>query len=245
MSSITAKSKRVSKDAEYINNTSNKKAKVRAGDDATKEKQVTAKTQKSPFDLYFEEKRDWLNENMDIVGEVMIKGIQDDDDSDEEEKEVDKSKYTEKQMRSLRCVMTTKSRSDQLDQMHDLILGDQADSSVMCFNTSFSYEVLDSWEQLESRFLPRKSISKKFDILFAYTFLLLRFDTWMTDNEGGMDVVVKGLGAAWKKLLKNSDEKIGWDTKYTKPGIMELLKQFKSRIDRVDSCYQMGKFKYN
>ena len=248
MSSTTAKSKRLSEDAEGINNTSNKKAKVTAGDDATNNRKVTVSSQKSPFDIYFEEKRNWLNEHMYIKGEVLIKGIDknedDDDDSDDDEKEVDNSKYTEKQMNSLRCVMTTESRSELLDQMHDLILGDQADSNFMCFSTSFSYDVADSWEELKSRFLPRKSISKKFDILFAYTFLLQKYDTWMHDNEGDMGKLVKELAATWKKLLKNSDDKIGWDTKYTKPGIMELLKQFKSQIDRADSCHQLGTFKY-
>lgn len=67
----------------------------------------------------------------------------------------------------------------------------------------------------------------------------------MHDNEGGMGELVKGLADAWKKLLKNSDEKLGWDLEYTKPAVIELLEQFKKEIEDMDSCYEMGKFKYN
>lgn len=67
----------------------------------------------------------------------------------------------------------------------------------------------------------------------------------MHDNEGGMGELVKGLAGAWKKLLKNSDEKLGWDLEYTKPAVIELLEHFKKEIEDMDSCYEMGKFKYN
>lgn len=67
----------------------------------------------------------------------------------------------------------------------------------------------------------------------------------MSDNEGNMGELVKGLAGAWKRLLKNTDEKLGWDLEYTKPAVMELLEQFKQQIEGMESYYKLGKFNYN
>lgn len=46
----------------------------------------------------------------------------------------------------------------------------------------------------------------------------------MNDNERGMGELVDGSERAWKSLLNNySDEELGWDCKYTKPGMLEFL----------------------
>jgi len=201
---------------------------------------------KNPHEDYFDKRKAWYNDHKEFMGAMVIKGIprDADDDSDDEEDE-DTSKFTAEQMNSLRCIMINKNREEQLDKMRTLILGEQANSSMMCFNTSFSYTVVDSWNHVKSRVLMRKSPAQKLDILLAFTHTIKEYDVWMHDNEGGMNDMVKGLAAAWKKLLKqNSDDKLGWDTQYTKPGIMELLKQFQSAIDNMDSCYEMDTFKY-
>jgi hypothetical protein len=88
------------------------------------------------------------------------------------------------------------------------------------------------------------SPDKKFDALFAYTSTLLDYDVWMHDNEGDMGTLVKGLAAVWRNLLKKNDEEIGWDLEYTKPGVYALLGQFQERVEGMDDCYEMGKFKY-
>mmetsp|Transcript_5196 Transcript_5196/g.6050 ORF Transcript_5196/g.6050 Transcript_5196/m.6050 type:complete len:240 (-) Transcript_5196:331-1050(-) len=224
-----------------------------AGDDNANKKaklnDTDADVKKFPHELYFEKRNAWLNENKDILGAMLIKGLESDPDEEDEDEEndehEDKSKYTEEQMNSLRFIMLNKNRDEQLKEMRTLVLGEQANGSCMMFDTSFSYTVLGSWDHVKSRILPRKSPGQKLDILLAFTHTIKEYDVWMHDNEGGMGEIVKGLGAAWKKIIKqNSDEKLGWDTEYTKPGVMELLKQFQSDIDIVDSCNEMGKFKY-
>lgn len=206
---------------------------------------------KSPHDLYFDAFDEWLRNHKDVLGHMIVKGIEsddgDEDDEDEkEENEVNPSKHTEEQMRSLRYIMITQHRADQLKAMRELVLGDQAnDCGFMMFNTSFSYQVADSWDHLRKKILPRKSPSQKLDILMAYTHNLKQWNVWMNDNEGDMGPLVKGLAGAWKKLMKdNSDESLGWDTEYTKPGILELLNQFQHDVDAIDDCYNMGTFKY-
>merc|ERR1711935_929061 len=117
------------------------------------------------------------------------------------------------------------------------------------FNTSFSYHVLKCWEHVKRRELtaPRTTPAQKLDILFAFTHTLQEYDVWMHDNEGGMDVLVKGLAAAWKKLLTNStDAELGWDVEYTKPGMLEFLGQFQTTVEEFNNGdeYDLGKFRF-
>ena len=68
--------------------------------------------------------------------------------------------------------MVNKSREKWLDEMNELVLGEQANEPFRMFNTSFSYDVLDSWFFLKDRILPRKSPAQKLDILMAYTYTI-------------------------------------------------------------------------
>jgi hypothetical protein len=170
----------------------------------------------------------------------------DDNDEEEDEDEDDNSKYTKDQMESLRFILITASQNDLMFEMRDLILGDQADSCFKMFDTSFSYHVLDTWEFAKRRLnYEPMTPTKKFDFLLAYTYTLLENRVWMHDNMGGMDELVNGLAAAWRRLLtKSSDEELRWDLEYTKPGVMELLCQFKVAIESVPDYYGMGTFRY-
>lgn len=201
---------------------------------------------KTPHDAYFHRLDKFRAEHKDILGPMLIRGIPSSNDSDEDEDEdedKDTSKYTKEQMDSLRFIMITKSRENQLETMSKLVLGDQYGDSIMMFNTSFSYDVLDSWHMLKTR-LSRMTPAKKFDALLAYTHTVKQHDTWMHDNEGGMGSLIKGLATAWRNLLKKPDGVIGWDVQYTKPGVLELLGQFKREVEGMDACFGMGKFKF-
>jgi hypothetical protein len=72
---------------------------------------------------------------------------------------------------------------------------------------------------------------------------------WMYDDaeaeDDDMEIMVKSLAAFWRRLfLKEQREKVdlGWDTEYTKPGVMELLGQFKLK---VEACPALGVFDYS
>jgi len=62
---------------------------------------------------------------------------------------------------------------------------------------------------------------------------LKEFDTWMHDNEGSMDGMMKGLASMWKRLLKN-DEKLGIDAEYTRSGITQFLADFKKQVEDME-----------
>lgn len=208
---------------------------------------------KSPYDIYFETRNAWFDEHKEMKGSILIRGIQtdhdeeeeDSDDESEEAKKTRQNKYTSEQMNSLRFIMANDSREKSFDEMKELVLGEQANSPFKMFDTSFSYELLNSWHLLKDRILPRKSPAQKLDILMAYIYTIKQYDCWMSDNEGNMGELVKGLAGAWKRLLKNTDEKLGWDLEYTKPAVMELLEQFKQQIEGMESYYKLGKFNYN
>ena len=55
------------------------------------------------------------------------------------------------------------------------VLGEQAGDSCMMFSTSFSYEVLASFEQFFSLLKKKKGADEKFDYLLSYGFFFLVF----------------------------------------------------------------------
>ena len=205
-----------------------------------------APTTKTPYQEYFAKKTDYHNDRPHLLGGgMLIRGIKsDDDESDEESSEPDNSKYTKEEMDSVRFVLITQSRSDNLDQMHDFILGDQANSSMMMFNTSFSYHIRDCFFELKEDLSNMRKWDRKFDKLFAFTFLVNRYDVWMHDNEGDMDDVVLGLANLWKSFIKRSDDDLGIDAEYTRPGVMAFLEDFKESIEGHDAeppfCFNFG-----
>lgn len=64
----------------------------------------------------------------------------------------------------------------------------------------------------------------------------------MHDNEGGMEDMVKKLGALWKKVLAKSDADLGIDSEYTRPGALALVQDFKEALD--DHSDYNYRFKY-
>ena len=211
--------------------------------------------EETPYDLYFK-RLTAFQEKHDFLGQMLIKGVArsggDDSDEDEDydaydsdEEEAFNAKLTDEQMAGLRFVLITQNRADQLDAMRDYVLGDQADDTILMFNTSFSYGIRDGFYSLKSGMYAKKAKtwSQKFDLLFAYTYNLKEYDGWMHDNEGDMEDFVKDLAKLWKKLLAQKDSDLGIDAEYTRPGVLALLEQFKDKVEEVDHC--SFKFKYN
>lgn len=224
-----------------------KKAKRSAGDDDS---------DKTPYEKYFARLTAFQEEG-GYLGQMLIEGIsRSGDDSEDEEEDYDSdgdgddnkarnAKLTEEQMASLRFVLITQNRADQLDAMREYILGDQADDGILMFNTSFSYGIHDGFYSFKSDMYAKKAKTwaKKFDLLFAYTYHLQEYDVWMHDNEGDMEDMVKDLAKLWKKLLAKDDAALGIDAEYTRPGVLALLEQFRKKTEQVDYCN--FQFKYN
>jgi len=199
----------------------------------------------TPHDAYFKRLFAAKDKIPNVLGPTIIRGIPRDDDDDEEEEEdsdaeenEDTSKYTAEQMQTLRYIMITQNRQDKIYEMAELVLGDRAGDCIMGFNTSFSYEVEGAFHHLKSQLWARaKGPTAKFDLLLAFTQTVKRYDVWMHDNEGGMEEWVKDFGSMWKRLLKNTDEKLGIDAEYTRPGVVCLLEQFKEQVETALNGY--------
>jgi hypothetical protein len=215
----------------------------------TKNKAKKAKKQ-TPYELYFEEFK-VVVEREKALGQFLIRGLastpnEDDNDDDDEEAEVDKSKYTPAQMEILRFVLATQGRADATDQMETLLLGEQAGSSFMMFNTSYSYQVLDAFEDLKQLLTKTKSWAQKFNLLFAFTYMIDQHDVWMHDHEGGWggEIMLKALATRWKAALKKTDAELGIDAEYTRPGVTCFLEKFKATVTDIDT-YDEPKIKFN
>lgn len=213
---------------------------LEVGDAAKMAATAATATAPSPYNSFFDKMEVFMKER-GYIGSLLIKGIpQEDDDDEYEEEKYDTDKYTEDQMNSVRHIMITQNRADKLDEMENLILGDQADSEILCFSTSFSYDVFDSLDTLRSLLRKSKTPAQKFDLLLAYTYTVQEHDTWMHDNEGDMEEYTKGLASLWKNLLKKADKDLEIDAEYTKPALEEFLKQFQKEVE----MHRPMKFRY-
>ena len=230
--------------------------------------------QKTPYELYFDQRDEFRKRYSEkVVGWVLIKGLEgedEDEDDDEVDSDLDEEKkknYTWDEMNSMRLVVVTPNRADQLEAMEKLVLADQYGKHIKMFGTSFSYQVEHVWHNVvkpqlvvfsknnnnESSLMTTPS--EQLDLLFAFTYMIQLYDVWMYDHEEGwMGVMVKELGTAWRRLLSTNhpninveslDALLGWDVEYTKPAILELLNQFQSAVNSMGDEFELGTFRYN
>lgn len=183
----------------------------------------------SPHDLFFQQLEQVLEKN-NCIGQMLVRGIS----GDEEE---DTNKYTTEQMQSLRFIAISEERATALEDMDKLILGDQYGDSFFMFNTSFSYHVLDCWEIVKNSLAKSKSWPNKFNLLLGFTNAIKEFDTWMHDHEVGWggEVFLADLAKRWKALLKKSNQELGIDEEFTRPGIVCFLERFKTIVEAIDT----------
>ena len=120
---------------------------------------------------------------MPFLDAMLMKGIpklvEDDEDPDawmygitKEETEEDRPKYTKEQMESLCCILTTERRNDELAEMREFILQDQAYDGSLFFNTAYNYHIIE----MKSWYNNLENWSDMFDLLFAYICTFHRYD---------------------------------------------------------------------
>mmetsp|Transcript_2723 Transcript_2723/g.5915 ORF Transcript_2723/g.5915 Transcript_2723/m.5915 type:complete len:249 (+) Transcript_2723:1-747(+) len=166
----------------------------------------------------------------------------DDEDDDDEDylemmKEDEAAKVTQQQLDNVRFVMITKNRANLILFFRKKLLGDQADSCLLMFDTSFGNTVYQYYQTWKRRFNKGKDWTQKFDLIFSLTWNLNEFDTWMVDNEEGegMNQLVKDLAGAWKRVLRKTDAELGIDSEFTRPGIVCFLNKFKRSVESAYS----------
>ena len=85
----------------------------------------------------------------------------------------------------------------------------------------------------------------RFNDMFALTWLLLQNDDWMQDNElyepnGECAQAVKRLAATWRDLLAHSNEELGIDPDFTRPGVEAMLDKFASELSTIERGNKIG-----
>ena len=109
----------------------------------------------------------------------------------------------------------------------------------MMFDTSNGNAVVSGLADQINNALAKKSKSAKFDNLLALTNALNNDDMWARDNEmwgegDEMQAACEKLGAAWKKLLgESTNDQLGVDEEFTRPGTEALLEDFGKMLESV------------
>jgi hypothetical protein len=136
-------------------------------------------------------------------------------------------------MNNLLYIMVTENRKKMLDKLRVFVLGDQSNQGMMMFGSQYGNDVAYSIHDFQKLYKKAKKPFEKFDLLFAYTFNLDSYDTWMIDYEEPevMSSFVDELGRMWKNMLKRSNAEIGIDAEYTKPALLYFLAKFKKSVE--------------
>mmetsp|Transcript_10681 Transcript_10681/g.15421 ORF Transcript_10681/g.15421 Transcript_10681/m.15421 type:complete len:273 (-) Transcript_10681:164-982(-) len=179
-------------------------------------------------------------------GWMLVTGIakdnDDDEDEEEEDEEDDDEEFTAEQIAGLRYIAITTNRARQLEEYDSFANPDDG-----FFNTSSGNSVIFELPAALKKIMKKVPLADRFDALFGLTSSLTSYDCWLHDNEcwgegGELDASVKQLGNCWKTILRRSDQELGIDAEYTRPGILAMLQKFEETVSQVESV--SVKFKY-
>lgn len=217
----------------------------------------------SPFKRYFQR----LDAAVDTGAEGPLKGLgrmivrgmrhtesecsdEEDEEDAEDSPEKDEDEWTEEEVAYMRWIIITQRRADALEHAAELVLGDQAHESFQMFNTSFSYEVIESFDQLRQEYSRTSDWGARFDMLFAYTHTIAEQDVWMHDHEVGWggERWLASLAKLWRAVLQKSDAVLAIDAEFTRPGVLHMLERFKANVEDIEQLAEYGdepiKFKF-
>jgi hypothetical protein len=201
---------------------------------------------KSPLDTYFDNLKSVIN-RVGAKGSVIIQGVEQSEEEEEEtetgKKAKKKKELTAEQVSTLRHFVATERREKAFEKMGKVVLGDQYGDSCMMFNTSFSDEMCAVVPNEIEKIKRKKDHSEQFDLLFALTYVLNKYDIWLTDYEDsdGIQSLLTKLGNTWKKLLAMSNDELKIDPEFTRPAVMKFLEKF---TDTVKDAPETFRFKY-
>ena len=205
----------------------------------------------NPKDAHFERLKA-VQEARGMKGSMLIVGIprgEDDEESEEEEsgedddeEEKDDGKvYTAEQMATLRHILVNDARDEALQKAFDFASGGQADQGFMMTNTHDGNQLIFSIpKEVKKATAAKKSLPQRFDALLALTYALKEYDFWIHDNEcweegGELEKAIACLAKAWKTLLAKTDDELGIDGEFSRPGVEALLEQFEEAVGELEA----------
>ena len=193
----------------------------------------------STAETAFHERKEAVMVRLGAMNSCLVRGV----DGDK------KRPYDEEDMACIRLIMATPARDVVLRDAFCFANGkdseDDSDSDseggggggFTFFSTSDGNDVVFGIsDRVKKATAAKLAKTAKFDSLAMLTFALLENDTWARDNEAWedgdeMQSACKKLAAAWKKLLGgNTDEDLGIDEEFTKPGVLAMLEDFETML---------------
>ena len=219
---------------------------VRPSSDSDKEssspvskRQKTSDTSPTPHSKWYKSLESVrASQHTDIT--VIIRGL------DDEEAEQENDTLTKEQVDKIRLVLLTKAGNDALKEMGKLILREEYGESLQCFNTSYSYSVLESYDIFKLKYSRMRKWPDKFNLIFGFTFELFENTYWMRDHVCGYFEVlggkkmISGLARMWKNLLKKTDEQLGIDAEFTRPGVIFFLNKVKNDVKDIKTYAKLN-----
>lgn len=174
------------------------------------------------------------------LGVAMIRGVDEDVEPP----------YSDEVVADFRIVVITKERAAAIETARRFAVGvfddsdddgdsDDDDCGLVMFDTSSGNAVVSNIADAVKKAVAKRSVSSKFDHLLALTYALHSDDMWARDNEmwgegDEMQSACEKLGAEWKKLLaNNTNDKLGVDEEFTRPGTEALLEDFGKMLESV------------
>ena len=119
----------------------------------------------------------------------------------------------------------------------------------MMFNTTHGNNAIDGIPDKVEEALGLVPAAARFDSLLALTYAINQYDHWLYDNESqavgeegdtnDVEAAVKKLAHAWRLVLACSDDALGIDPEFTRPGTEALLEDFARKLSDVeDELYE-------
>lgn len=208
--------------------------------------------EKTPWQQ-FSDRVDEVMKRNNCEGCILIRGIprkskddEDDEDDEEDEEEDDedeeedkenknetskdkKDSYTPEQVDSIRYVLVTKERGKQLEQAEKGLLREDYGQPFLMFCGSDRWAMLAYIQKELAKIQRQKNLKKKFDNLFAVTNMGLEYEMWIGhDIEGEVCGLMMKL---WKALLRHTDEELGIDPEFTRPGVIAMIEDAKKTFE--------------
>jgi hypothetical protein len=148
--------------------------------------------------------------------------------------QVDKDTVTLEELNHVGIVLLTTRRKNFIEKLKKVLLGEQVHNSNIMFGPNFLWEIFALYDLFHHNFMHANDLAYKFDLLFAFTYIISQYNYWMNDYErnGKGNNFLPSLSMKWRNILSNRSKTLGIHAKdpYTHSGMLAFLESFKLKL---------------
>ena len=117
-------------------------------------------------------------------------------------------------------------------EMQRLIYGEKLDIQEQNSEPRFWHSVLQSYDMFKKMYIVENRVTKRFDMLFGFTYCLSKDCRWLGHNEScrEREKIITGLDLRWKHVLRYSFKELGIDGEFSLPAVLHLVEAFKNTV---------------